>query len=190
MLYVESACSHIREIIPRYSGLLQDTSCAAGFLRTSFPAVGGKVCAEGPEGKHYWTCCIPNDPASAALEVAVVVLLVTNVWAEVAQQFRILRRVEYENLGQFIKEALSQYTHDIWNVLNTAALFAATVAGVARARLFDGVGSLSPANTADLHMYAIILGFLRFMTILQVFEFSGSQFVFTSQSLGRLFMIL
>jgi hypothetical protein len=133
------------------------------------------VCQEDADGRRYSTCCLPNDSASAVLEVVVAVMLVTHVWAEVAQQFRITRRVEYDNLGQWFKEALSRYTHDIWNILDTAALATATIAGVARACLLDGVGNLSPAMTADLHLYALVFGFLRIMTVLQIFEFSGSQ---------------
>jgi hypothetical protein len=150
---------------------MQDTSCAAGFRKS--PAE--LVCSQSEDGIRYHTCCIPTDPASAAHEFAVVVLLVTHIWAEAAQQFRIARRVEYENLGQFVKEVMSRYTHDIWNILDTAALLTATAAGVARACLIDGVGTLLPGLTADLFMYAIVLGFLRVMTVLQVFEFSGSQ---------------
>jgi hypothetical protein len=67
------------------------------------------------------------------------------------------------------------YTHDIWNILDTAALLASFAAGVARVLLLAGVAILSPWSTADVLMYAIVLGFLRIMTVLQVFEFSGSQ---------------
>jgi hypothetical protein len=168
---------------------MQDTSCAVGFRKLVHTAYLGirtqandqksrddaMVCLESADGRRYSTCCLPNDPASVALEVAVAVMLVTHVWAEVSQQFRITRRVEYENLGQWFKEALSRYTHDIWNILDTAALVTATIAGLTRAFLLDGVGNLSPATTADLHMYAIVFGFLRIMTVLQVFEFSGRQ---------------
>ena len=151
-----------------YSGYMQNTSCAGGF-RKSVNTVDSMVCHEDADGMSYSTCCLPNDTASVALEFAVLVMLVTHIWAEVAQQFRIVRRVEYD-----IQEALSWYTHDIWNILDTAALFTAALAGVTRAYLFDGVRILSPAATADLHMYAIVLGFLRIMTVLQVFEFSGT----------------
>ncbi len=156
---------------------MQDTSCAAGFLRAPSPTVDVMSCGEGPDGKRYLTCCLPNDPASGALEIAVVVLLLTHVWAEVAQQVRVSRRVEYENLSQFIKEVLSRYTHDIWNILDTTALFTAMAAGVTRAFIYNWAGILSPAAMADLHMFAIVLGFLRFMTVLQVFEFSGTIFL-------------
>jgi hypothetical protein len=152
-----------------YSGYMQNTSCAAGFRKSV--NTDSMVCHEDADGMRYSTCCLPNDPDSAALEVAVVVMLVTHIWAEVAQQFRIARRVEFD-----IKETLWLYTHDIWNILDTAALFTAAVADVTRACLLGGVRSLPPATTADIQMYAIVLGFLRFMTLLQVFEFSGSQF--------------
>ena len=190
MLYLESAYSHICFLTPRYSGYHEDTSCAVGFRKLVYTASGrgsgvhvdlklfdeAMVCAKDPEGNnYYWTCCLPNDPASAAHEFAVVVLLVTHIWAEVAQQFRIARRVEYENLGQWFTVSLSRYIHDIWNILDTLALFTAIIAGVSRACLFGGVGILSPALTADLFMFAIVVGFFRIMTVLQVFEFSGSQ---------------
>ena len=150
-----------------YSGFMQDTSCAAGFRKS--PAE--LVCSQSEDGTRYHTCCIPTDPDSAAHEFAILVLLVTHIWAEVAQQFRIARRVEYENLGQWCKDALSRYTHDIWNILDTAALLASFAAGVTRVLLLAGVAILSPGSM----MYAIVLGFLRIMTVLQVFEFSGSQ---------------
>jgi hypothetical protein len=47
---------------------------------------------------------------------------------------------------------------------------------VTRACLLGGIRSLPLATTADIQMYVIVLGFLHFMTLLQVFEFSGSQF--------------
>ena len=163
-----------------HSGYIQDTSCAAGFRKSP----SALVCAKEEEFLNYGsaavhgvksTCCLPTDPASMTHEVAVVLLVVTHIWAEVAQQYRTARRVEYENLGQWFKDTLARYTHDIWNILDTAALFIAAVAGIARAFLFAGVGLLSPLVTADLHMFAIVLGFLRIMTVLQVFEFSGIQ---------------
>jgi hypothetical protein len=153
-----------------YSGFMQDTSCAAGFRKS--PAE--LVCSQSEDGIRYHTCCIPTDQASAAHEFVILVLLVTHIWAEVAQQFRLARRVEYENLGQWCKDALSRYTHDIWNILDTAALLAAFAAGVTRVWLLAGVAILSPGSTADVLMYAIVFGFLRIMTVLQVFEFSGS----------------
>jgi hypothetical protein len=166
-----------------YSGFMQDTSCAAGFRKS--PAE--LVCAQSEDGIRYHTCCIPTDPASAAHEFAVVVLLVTHIWAEVAQQFRIARRVEYENLGQWFIDSLSRYTHDIWNILDTAALLTAFAAGVARASLLTGVETLSPGSTADVMLYAIVLGFLRIMTVLQVFEFSGSQILIAGYTILSLF---
>ena len=166
-----------------YSGFMQDTSCAAGFRKS--PAE--LVCAQYEDGIRYHTCCIPTDPASAAHEFGVVVLLVTHIWAEVAQQFRIARRVKYENLGRWFIDGLSRYTHDIWNILDTAALLTAFAAGVARALLLAGVGILSPVSTADIYMYAIVLGFLRIMTVLQVFEFSGSQILITGCTILLLF---
>jgi hypothetical protein len=166
-----------------YSGYNHETSCAAGFRKSA----AALVCAKEEEFSNYGsaavhdvksTCCLPTDPASVTYEVAVALLVATHIWAEVAQQYRIARRVEYENLGQWVKDTLARYTQDIWNILDTAALFIAALAGIARAFLFAGVGILSPLVTADLHMIAIILGFLRIMTVLQVFEFSGSQFFF------------
>jgi hypothetical protein len=109
------------------------------------------------------------------LEVAVIIMVATYTWAEVAQRWRISRRVEYENLGQWIIEVLSRYTNDIWNILDTAALLTAIVGGVTRGLLQQGFRTLSPEATADVHMYAVVLGFLRIMTVLQVFEFSGGQ---------------
>jgi len=150
---------------------MQDTSCAAGFRKS--PAE--LVCTQDETGIRYHTCCFPTDPISVAHESAVVVLLATHIWAEAAQQYRIARRVEYENLGQWCIDGLSRFTHDIWNILDTVALLIAFGAGVARALLLAGGATLSPGLTADLQMYAIVLGFLRIMTVLQVFEFSGSQ---------------
>jgi hypothetical protein len=109
------------------------------------------------------------------LEFAVIIMVVTHTWAEVAQQWRIARRVEYENPGQWFKEVLSRHTNDIWNILDTAALLTAIVGGVTRGLLQNGFQTLSPEATADIHMYAVVLGFLRIMTVLQVFEFSGSR---------------
>jgi hypothetical protein len=182
---------------------MQDTSCAVGFRKLVYTASGKEgnvhpdfrskdtamVCGVDADGMRmkYSTCCLPNNPDSTVLEVAVVVLLVTHIWAEVAQQIRMTRRVEYESLGQWFKEALSRYTHDIWNILDTLALLTATIAGVARACLYGGVGSLSPAVTADLHMYALVFGFLRIITVLHVFEFSGSQIILFEFSVSQIF---
>jgi hypothetical protein len=208
-----------------YSGVLFDTSCAAGFRRSVHDEM---VCADGTatswstsDGKRYFTCCLPNvsttnvslsgvaggvnsqtaglddddilgtpgdgcesmvyfarrlcPEPNLVLELAVVIMVVTHTWAEVAQQWRIARRVEYENLGQWFIEVLSRYTNDIWNILDTAALLTAIVGGVTRGLLQQGFRILSPEATADIHMFAVVLGFLRIMTVLQVFEFSGSQ---------------
>jgi len=70
-----------------YSGYMQNTSCAAGF-RKSVNTVDSMVCHEDADGMSYSTCCLPNDPASVALEFAVLVKLVTHIWAEGAQQFK------------------------------------------------------------------------------------------------------
>jgi hypothetical protein len=208
-----------------YSGVLLETSCAAGFRKSVHDAM---VCWDGREnptstsiGKRHWTCCLPNvtttnvsmsgvaggvNPQAGGLddddilgtpgdgcesmayfarrlcpelnivlEFAVIIMVATHTWAEVAQQWRISRRVEYENLVQWCTELLSRYTNDIWNILDTAALLTAIVGGVTRGLLQNGFQTLSPQATADIHMFAVVLGFLRIMTVLQVFEFSGSQ---------------
>jgi hypothetical protein len=127
---------------------------------------------DGCESMSYFArrlCPKPN----IVLEVAVIIMVATHTWAEVAQQWRISRRVEYEN--KWFKKVLSRYTNDIWNVLDTGALLTAIVGGVTRGLLQNGFQTLSPEVTADLHMFAVVLGFLRIMTVLQVFEISGGQ---------------
>jgi hypothetical protein len=129
---------------------------------------------DGCESMVYFARRLCPEP-NIVLEFAVIIMVATHTWAEVAQQWRILRRVEYENLVQWFIELLSRYTNDIWNILDTAALLTAIIAGVVRGLLQQGFQILSPEATADIHMFAVLLGFLRIMTVLQVFEFSGSQ---------------
>jgi hypothetical protein len=105
----------------------------------------------------------PSDEGIAA------VLLMTHLWAELSQLFRIAGK------AQGIKDVFLRYTQDPWNCVDAVAMLTATAAGVARACLLGGVGFLSPVTTSDLHMYAIVLVWMRIMTFLQTFSFSGSQ---------------
>jgi hypothetical protein len=121
---------------------------------------------------YFWRLC---PELNIIMELAVIIMVATHTWAEVAQQWRIARKVAYETWGQWFIEVLSRYTSDIWNILDTAALVACIVVCVVRGLLQQGFRTMSPEGMADIHMFAVVLGFLRIMTVLQVFEFSGSQ---------------